>query len=230
VAKNLHRQGIIDSIRQSLAAGIGLPQAEAAPVPDRTGPADRPLAQQFQAELEAVGGLFASTPAAQAVPHVVSLVQARGATAVLAWDDASLALPGLRAALAAAGIRVLDGIVPSAEPARAEALRAIEAVTVGVTGVDAAWADTGTLALRSGPGRPRLASLSVRTHIALLPHERLYPSWAAWLAAQGRGAAESLRGASSLTLITGPSRTADIEMTLTIGVHGPREVIVVCLT
>jgi L-lactate dehydrogenase complex protein LldG len=39
-----------------------------------------------------------------------------------------------------------------------------------------------------------------------------------------------LREASSAVLITGPSRTADIEMTLTIGVHGPGELIVFCLT
>ena len=47
-----------------------------------------------------------------------------------------------------------------------------------------------------------------------------------WL---GEGGEEAIVGASSLNLISGPSRTADIEMTLTIGVHGPGQVIVFCL-
>ena len=103
-------------------------------------------------------------------------------------------------------------------------------MTFGLTGADAAFADTGTLALTAGPGRPRLASLSVRTHVALLDPRCLYPSWAAWLAAEGSGVAQRLAGASNLTLITGPSRTGDIEMTLTVGVHGPGELIVVLVS
>ena len=116
--------------------------------------------------------------------------------------------------------------MPPDEPARSAALARVEQVTFGLTGADAAFADTGTLALLTGPGRPRLASLSVRTHVALLDPQRLYGSWAAWLAADGPAATRRLAAASNLTLITGPSRTADIEMTLTVGVHGPGEVIV----
>ena len=90
--------------------------------------------------------------------------------------------------------------------------------------------DTGTLALWSGPGRPRLASLSVRTHVALLDPRRLYASWAAWLQTEGPSAAERLTRASNLSLISGPSRTGDIEMTLTVGVHGPGQVIVILVS
>jgi L-lactate dehydrogenase complex protein LldG len=137
-----------------------------------------------------------------------------------------LPVPGVLDTLRAGGINILDGALPHEEPARSAALATVESVTFGLTGADAAFADTGTLALMSGPGRPRLASLSVRTHVALLDPRRLYPSWAAWLVVEGAGAQGRLASASNLTLITGPSRTGDIEMTLSVGVHGPGELLV----
>ena len=95
-------------------------------------------------------------------------------------------------------------------------------------GPEAAFAATGTLALRSGTGRPRLPSLSVETHVALVTPDQFYADWAAWLEAQGvEATAAGLGDASNTVLVSGPSRTGDIEMTLTVGVHGPREVIVV---
>jgi L-lactate dehydrogenase complex protein LldG len=154
----------------------------------------------------------------------MQLLRERNAEAVLAWDARHLPVPGLLDYLQQEGIRIMDAHVPRGEPDRAQKLAEIEKTPVGITGADAALADTGTLALRSGPGRSRLASLSVRTHIALFTPEQLHASWAAWWATLS-DCAEWVSGASNLTLISGPSRTADIEMTLTVGVHGPREVI-----
>jgi len=61
------------------------------------------------------------------------------------------------------------------------------------------------------------------THLAILDARDLYPTFADWAA---RGGRSLLLERSSVALVTGPSRTADIEMTLTIGVHGPRRLIV----
>jgi L-lactate dehydrogenase complex protein LldG len=58
--------------------------------------------------------------------------------------------------------------------------------------------------------------------MALITPDQLYASWGAWWATH-----PAQPDSSNLTLISGPSRTADIEMTLTVGVHGPQEVIVV---
>jgi L-lactate dehydrogenase complex protein LldG len=77
--------------------------------------------------------------------------------------------------------------------------------------------------LISGPGRGRLASLLPPVHIALLPGQKLYPSLPAFLAANPT----ATKTGSNLVLITGASRTADIEMTLSIGVHGPGEIHVI---
>jgi L-lactate dehydrogenase complex protein LldG len=95
------------------------------------------------------------------------------------------------------------------------------AADVGVTGVDAVLAETGTIVVSSGPGRSRLVSLLPPVHIALAPTSRLTTDLFTWTAARG-GAMPS-----SLTLISGPSKTADIEQTMAIGVHGPKRLIVI---
>jgi len=101
----------------------------------------------------------------------------------------------------------------------------IESVDAGLTGSVAGIAETGTLVLPAGPSRSQLASLLPPIHIALLPVEALYFSVGDWLSAEGR---QWIDHSSCVTLISGPSRTADIEMTMTIGVHGPGTLIVVC--
>jgi L-lactate dehydrogenase complex protein LldG len=183
---------------------------------------------QFASELEVLGGTTAQVTEAEAAEWLAGWLKARGTVEVLSWAEAALPVRGLWPALRANGIGVLGGEVPRDEPGRSETLARWEQVRVGITGAEAALADHGTLALRSGRGRPRLASLSVETHVALVRPAQLYASWAAWLRA-GVGAAWAAE-ASNVTLITGPSRTADIEMTLTVGVHGPGAVMAVLVT
>ena len=96
-------------------------------------------------------------------------------------------------------------------------------IKVGVTGVTAAVAETGSIVLASGPGRPSSTSLLPETHIAILYEEHIYKNLPQVLHLR------EIQDAASVVMISGPSRTADIEMTLTIGVHGPGEVYVFCL-
>jgi L-lactate dehydrogenase complex protein LldG len=97
--------------------------------------------------------------------------------------------------------------------------------SVGVTAVDALLAETGSVVLVSGPGRGRLASLLPPIHVAIATREQLVYSLPDLLLARPELAT---RG-SNLVCITGPSRTADIEHTLSRGVHGPGEVHVVVI-
>jgi len=94
---------------------------------------------------------------------------------------------------------------------------------VGVTSAQAGIAETGTLVLDSSVERNRLVSLVPPIHIAILDASRIYPTLADVLALLQSGDEVS----PVITFITGPSRTADIELTLAIGVHGPQELYVI---
>jgi L-lactate dehydrogenase complex protein LldG len=91
----------------------------------------------------------------------------------------------------------------------------------GVTVEDYGVAETGTLLSESGRAERRLASTLPPLHIAILPVPRILASMAEALSRF------QLQGGSFITAITGPSRTADIERVLTIGVHGPRRLLIV---
>jgi len=102
----------------------------------------------------------------------------------------------------------------------------VAAAELGLTGVDLAIAETGTLVLSSGAGRPRSTSLLPPYHIALFDRTALVESLAqagVFLELWHADGEPGNRGAV-ISFITGPSRTADIELTLTRGVHGPKEV------
>lgn len=98
---------------------------------------------------------------------------------------------------------------------------------IGITGADFAIADTGTLVLLSGPEQPRLTSLLPPVHIAILEKETIVPNIHALFAKLGESHENYDKLCSCISFITGPSRTADIELNLTLGVHGPGRAIVI---
>ena len=97
---------------------------------------------------------------------------------------------------------------------------------VGVTMAQAAIAETGTLVLESERERHRLVSLLPPVHVAIVRAHDICLTIGDALK-QLRGDDKCLSRA--ITFITGPSRTADIELTLTVGVHGPKELFVIIL-
>ncbi len=105
-----------------------------------------------------------------------------------------------------------------------DALRAAcAAADFGITSADYALADTGTLVMLSSREEARLVSLLPPVHIAVLPRERILTGLDELFTILPRPAEQT----SSMVLITGPSRTADIEQILVRGVHGPGEIHVV---
>ena len=112
------------------------------------------------------------------------------------------------------------GIDVEVRPATADDL-------TGITGAFCGIAETGTLMLLSGPATPATVSLLPETHIALLPVARLV--------AHMEDGWELLRKECgnmprAVNFVSGPSRTADIEQTVTLGAHGPYRVRIVLTT
>jgi L-lactate dehydrogenase complex protein LldG len=219
------RASILANIRRSLATARLPAPPNATPSSTNANVAPNELAERFAAELAALSGAFQRVARADLANFIVQVLREREAGELLTWRADQLPAPEVLIGLRTAGVSVCEADLPRDE-SRAAGVAGLARLTVGLTGADAAFADTGTLALLSGAGRPRLASMSVRTHIALLAPEQLYPSLGAWLA-ERKQLRDELRTRAALTFITGPSRTADIEMTLTVGVHGPAEVLVV---
>ncbi len=95
------------------------------------------------------------------------------------------------------------------------------AADAGLSSADAALAETGSVILSSGPAHSRMATLLPPIHIVLLPTSRLTSDIFTWT--QARQDATP----ANITLVSGPSKTADIEQTMAVGVHGPKRFVVI---
>jgi L-lactate dehydrogenase complex protein LldG len=92
------------------------------------------------------------------------------------------------------------------------------AAAMGVTSAALAVASTGSLLILPGPDSPRLTSVLPPVHLAIVPMDRLVPG----LEEVMPKLSEAVERSSAPVLVTGPSRTSDIEMTTVYGVHGPK--------
>jgi L-lactate dehydrogenase complex protein LldG len=107
-------------------------------------------------------------------------------------------------------------------------MRAPEASDLlGITGVFAAIAETGTLMMLSGPQTPASTHLLPETHVAIVPASRVVPHYEDAFARMREERGQPPR---AMNLVSGPSRTGDIEQTIVLGAHGPYRVHVVIVT
>lgn len=108
----------------------------------------------------------------------------------------------------------------------------VEADQVSVTSAPAAVAETGTLAMFSGPAHPSTLNFIPETHVVVLPAGRVVKSYEDVFDAVRAQVADPEAGRDGLpprtvNFITGPSRSGDIEQTLLLGAHGPRRLHIV---
>jgi L-lactate dehydrogenase complex protein LldG len=207
------REQILGDVRKALKRAAGQPPlSEAAPLSAptlRIPRSDRNLyADLFVQKFENLGGkAFRVRDASAVVPAIAELLDRKSAVASNS--------PFLRRC----GVTGLPQ-VHSAFIERDEVKEACAAADVGITSVDYALAATGTFVMLSSPSEARLVSLLPPAHIAIFPRSRILANLDELLSVLPRPADQT----SSMVLITGPSRTADIEQILVRGVHGPGEI------
>ncbi|TAK26370.1 MAG: hypothetical protein EPO26_00100 [Chloroflexota bacterium] len=145
---------------------------------------------------------------ASAVARIAAAVSARRA---VVSADVGPERGCIVAALEASGVAILDG-TRAAE---------VESMDLGVTGAAFAVAESGSIAVVGRDRLARFATMLPPVHIAILRESDIVPT----LDEAGERLESALRnGARIASLVAGPSRTADVEKTLAVGVHGPREV------
>jgi L-lactate utilization protein LutC len=219
----MNRAAFLERVRQATAAGRAyrIYAGDEPREPVGYCGAGPDIVARMAVEVDAVGGhahVVETWAAARAI--VLDLCQQQQARAALCWRDETLERLGLDALLAEARIERLDVETLAALPPEERRTQA-EAAMIGITGASFAIAETGTLAMLSAPGRERLASLLPPLHVAIVAAEQVLPDLFDLFDKLREAGHDALP--SNLTLITGPSKTGDIELTLTTGVHGPGE-------
>lgn len=178
---------------------------------------EQPLAL-FKANLEALTGKVAIVHDGREATNQIKLwLKLLNAKSAILWDH-----PELRnnIEISSLGVKVEYW---NSEKSRQELIETAEQADVGITWVNYAIGYTGTLALFNGSNTGRSVSLLPPTHIAVMYKSDIVPTMSTVMRTliERRGQGQL---PSAIDFVTGPSRTSDIEMDLSIGVHGPYRV------
>ena len=220
------RDNILGSIRSYLASSVQHDQREAtihltppavsAIAPDENGD-QISVVESFREALEAVNGhCIIARNELDIVRALTKIITDINATNIKVRRIAVSNVPELERLAKLIAVEVDEiCVTPSASD--------LFSVEVGITTAQAAIAETGTLVLDSSFERNRLISLVPPIHIAIVDARHIHQTLGETLSVlQGDTEVSPI-----VTFITGPSRTGDIELTLTIGVHGPQELYVI---
>jgi len=204
------RDGILSALRAARGARSAAPGVAAHLLPARAAGEAAALRARFVTEAEYAGAVVSLVSGLSDVPAAV-------ADAVAALSAASDA-----ATVAVAPGGALDGLAwADSERARYRVGPPVPTDRVSITGAVAGIAETGTVLVAAGQAVANAAHFLAEAHVVVLPASLIVGGYEdAW-----RLLRESMPSGApprAATFITGPSRTADIEKTPQIGVHGPR--------
>jgi L-lactate dehydrogenase complex protein LldG len=207
---------VIDNIRRSLGRTVQITSPQGAPLSphpaiyqSRQAGTTGSEIQLFLDELNKLSGVgqrLAPSGIAEALKTLVAEKDIHKATV---WDTPHLQQLQITEHLAALGVELISPIAEKHEMALCD---------LGITEADYLLPETGTIVLHSSAEMPRAVSLLPRIHLAIVRPEMLRPDM--------HQVFSEAKGSNYLVFVTGPSRTADIELTTTLGVHGPKELFV----
>jgi L-lactate dehydrogenase complex protein LldG len=217
----MSRETILSALRAAQAqAPLSVPTAPARPT---SVPVDDTAWERLAAVLEPLEvRLRIATSPAEAAEHLADIARERHATSYVRWADMPASI-NIDAALAS-----LQRITPTPSPASRPCPDLAE-VDLGITYAHAALIDSGSLVVVAGPNTPRAVSLLPAVHLCLIPRSALLPDVSALPNILNTHRTPDGQLPSCLNLISGPSSTADIELVLVRGVHGPIAVEAVAL-
>jgi L-lactate dehydrogenase complex protein LldG len=217
----MSRESFLTRVRQAAQAGRAY-RVHLKPVPPDVGyvGAEGDLCDKMAAEVDAVGGKAYRVADLLAVRELLAtLLEEAAAKSALCWEHDLLTRLGLTEFLQSQGVlrHSYESLSQLEFPTQRAAMLACD---IGISSADCAIAETGTLMVCSRPGQERVASLLPIMHVAIVERQQIVPDLLdAFGILHQRGLGNL---PSNTTLITGPSKTGDIELQLTTGVHGPK--------
>jgi L-lactate dehydrogenase complex protein LldG len=201
---------VIDNVRRALRRSVQSPVSARPAILDARQVESRDSeVETFLSEVRKLSGIAQEQAPGGIDSGLEALVAEQGIHKATVWETPYLRQLAIKNKLESLGVEL---VAANADKHR------MEQCDLGVTEADYLLAETGTIVLRSSSERPRAVSLLPRIHLAIVRPEML------------RGDMHQVFAEAKdhhyLVFITGPSRTADIELTVTLGVHGPRNLYV----
>ncbi|MCR8913240.1 lactate utilization protein [Marinobacter panjinensis] len=215
------RDAILQRLRHRSGGELTAPECDFS-VLDRPEWTTAEKLDMFEQTIESVHGEVHRTTESGWIDRLAEILQSRGAQSLLIAKDHEI---GQALQSATKGREDLPHLLIYDEPVESWQETLFSEVDAGITSTRGGIAETGSLILWPSVDEPRLMSLVPPIHIAVLKASELYTTF--HQAMQSQGWATGMP--TNALLISGPSKTADIEQTLAYGVHGPKELIVLVI-
>ena len=201
---------VLESVRHSLGRTDQTPLSQRPAIysPRQPEATDSEI-EQLLLEIKKLSGVGRKLSTAEIEPALKNLVSELNIRKATMWDTAFLKQLDIPDRLQAIGVELVSPNADKNEMAKCD---------LGITEADFILPETGTIGLLSSTEKPRAVSLLPRVHLAVVTP--------AALRADMHQVFAEAKSSNYLVLITGPSRTADIELNVTLGVHGPKDLYV----